>query len=111
MRAARNLGRFTAQYALCDPDDPTFADACKVYERFNACYASALGLAKAGSTFPIPDSPDSVATGLAGSLGDGMASSADIGIQNAGLTLQRFLGALTVFEIARSLIDAYYACS
>ncbi|HEX6666339.1 MAG TPA: hypothetical protein VF081_07080, partial [Solirubrobacterales bacterium] len=103
--------RLAEVYATCDPDNLITADACKVYETFHQCYGSFLELAKAGSTFPIPDSPDSVATGLAGSLSDGLASSQDPFVASDGQLFKKLLGLVQVVNIATALVDAYYQCA
>ncbi|HKT82802.1 MAG TPA: hypothetical protein VJQ84_03085 [Solirubrobacterales bacterium] len=103
--------RLADVYAMCDPNEPLTADACEVYERFQACYGAAIGLAKAGSTFLIPDTPNDVASGLAGSLSNGLASSPDPFVAADGHLFQRLTGLLQVIGIASALTDAYYSCA
>jgi hypothetical protein len=103
--------RLAEVYATCDPDDPVTRDACEVYERFQQCYGAAIDLAKAGSTFPIPETPDDVASGLAGVLSDALASSPDPFVALDGQLFQRLTGLLQVVNIASSLINAYYTCA
>ena len=103
--------RLAQVYATCDPNDPILADACKVYERFQACYGAAIQLAKAGSTFPIPDTPQDVASGLASNLSDGLASSPDPFVASDGQLFQKLGGLLQVIGIASALVNAYYECA
>ncbi len=103
--------RLAQVFATCDPNEPITADACKVYETFHQCYATFIELAKAGSTFPIPDSPDDVANSLAGTLSDALASSADPFVALTGQLFQKLLGLVKVVNITTALVDAYYNCA
>jgi hypothetical protein len=95
--------RLAQVFATCDPNEPITAAACKVYETFSQCYGTFIELAKAGSTFPIPDSPDDVANGLAGSLSNGLASSQDPFVAADGQLFKKLLGLVQVVNIATAL--------
>jgi len=88
--------------------------ACEHVERIRACYSAALELAKAGSTFPIPESSEDTAE----QVGVTFVEAASIYLRDEGSWVGRTVGAvgqhvgriLQVADIAAALTHAYNSC-
>ncbi|SDI91049.1 IPT/TIG domain-containing protein [Frankineae bacterium MT45] len=85
-------------------------DACQAVQTYQSCVSAAMGLASAGSTFPIVQSPGDLALPAAQSAGQLLENSARQIVSDIGYVLDYGAQVIGVVQIFGALINAYETC-